>query len=70
MIFMDPPYDKGLERQVLEAIKDKKYVTEDTLIVIEAALSTDFSWVEELGFTVTREKKYKTNKHMFIRRNA
>ena len=70
VIFMDPPYDKGLERQVLEAIKDKKYVTEDTLIVIEEALSTDFSWVEELGFTVTREKKYKTNKHMFIRRNA
>lgn len=70
VIFMDPPYDKGLEKQVLEAICDKAWLTEDTLIVIEAALATDFSWTSELGFTVTKEKRYKTNKHMFIRRNA
>ena len=70
VIFMDPPYDKELEKQVMEAIKDKPYITEDTLIVIEASLAGDFGWVEELGFTVTKEKKYKTNKHMFIRRNA
>lgn len=70
VIFMDPPYDKGLEKQVLGAIKDRDFITEDTLLVIEAALGTDFSWVEEFGFIVTKEKKYKTNKHMFIRRNA
>lgn len=70
VIFMDPPYEKGLEKQVLEAIHDKTWLTEDTLIVIEAALGTDFTWVSELGFTVTKEKRYKTNKHMFIRRNA
>lgn len=70
VIFMDPPYGKGLEKQVLVSIHDKPYITEETLIVIEAALDEDFSWVEELGFTVTKEKRYKTNKHMFIRRNA
>ena len=42
------------------------YVTEDTLIVIEAALDKDFSFAEELGYTVTREKNYKTNKHVFV----
>ena len=70
VIFMDPPYDNGLERQVMEAIKDRDFITEDTLIVIEASLNTDFSWAEEYGFRITKEKRYKTNKHMFIRRNA
>lgn len=70
VIFMDPPYDKELEKQVMESIQNKPYITEDTLIVIEASLTADFGWVEELGFTVTKEKRYKTNKHMFIRRNA
>ena len=29
---------------------------------------TDFSYTEDLGFEVIREKKYKTNKHVFLRR--
>ncbi len=70
VIFMDPPYEKGLEKQVMEAVCHQSWLTEDTLIVIEAALATDFSWVSELGFVITKEKRYKTNKHMFIRRNA
>ena len=68
IIFMDPPYDQEHERRVLEVLKGMKYVTEDTLIIVEASLDTDFSWVEELGFDLTREKKYKTNKHVFIRK--
>lgn len=31
-------------------------------------LHTDFSYAEDLGFEVIREKKYKTNKHVFLRR--
>jgi hypothetical protein len=41
-------------------------VNEDTLIVVEASMQTDFSYVEELGFEVFREKNYKNNRHMFI----
>ncbi len=66
VIFMDPPYNQEHERRVLEVLRNMKYVTEDTLIIVESALDTDFSYVEELGFTVTKEKKYKTNKHVFI----
>ena len=36
------------------------------MIVIEASLDTDFSWLEETIFVVIREKVYKTNKHVFI----
>ena len=65
-IFMDPPYNKDLERQVLEYLKDSSLANTDTLIVTEADLHTDFSYVEELGYELSRSKEYKTNKHIFL----
>ncbi len=69
LIFMDPPYGQGTEKQVLARLFREPFVTDDTIIIIEAALQTDFSFVKELGFTLIREKQYKTNKHMFLRRS-
>lgn len=69
IIFMDPPYSQQYEKKTLEILKDCSYVTEDTLIVIEATLDTDFDYVSSFGFTVTKEKLYKTNKHVFIKRS-
>ena len=68
IIFMDPPYNQGHEKRVLEFLRKMQYVTEDTLIVVEASLETDFSYLLSVGWTVMREKKYKTNKHVFIRK--
>ncbi|MBQ7706266.1 MAG: 16S rRNA (guanine(966)-N(2))-methyltransferase RsmD [Lachnospiraceae bacterium] len=65
VIFMDPPYKKGLEKQVLSVLKDKEFSV-DTLIVIEAALNEDFSYVLDMGFDITKEKRYKSNKHIFL----
>ena len=67
-IFMDPPYNMGHEKQVLTYLKDAKFVTEDTMIIVEASLETDFDYAEDLGFEVYKEKRYKTNKHVFLRR--
>lgn len=66
IIFMDPPYGQELEKQVLLVLKQAKYVTPDTIIIAEADLHTDFSYVKDLGFIITKEKKYKTNKHVFM----
>ena len=66
IIFMDPPYGKELEKEAILALSHTKLVDEMTVIVAEASLDTDFSWVEDTIFTVTREKQYKTNKHVFI----
>lgn len=66
IIFMDPPYNQEYEKRVLSVLSGMKYVTEDTLIIVEAALDTDFSYLEDYGFCIRKEKKYKTNKHMFI----
>lgn len=68
LVFMDPPYKSGYEKNVLALLQNMHCVTEDTLIVVEAALDTDFSYLEKMGYTVEKEKKYKTNKHMFIRK--
>lgn len=70
VIFLDPPYGQELERRVLTYLSDSKLLTEETLIIVEAALDTDFSYVEELGFTIEKVKKYKTNVHVFLYRRT
>ena len=66
IVFMDPPYASDFVRPLLLALKDKSYIGEDTLIVVESALNTSFDYVEDMGYTIFREKKYKTNKHVFL----
>lgn len=67
IIFMDPPYKKGLEQEVLSVLADSSIINEDTLIVVEAALDTEFSYLTELGYRITKEKRYKTNMHVFLK---
>ncbi len=66
VVFMDPPYGKEYEKAVLESIASLKGVNEDTLIIIEASLDTDFSYLDSLGYRLIKEKIYKTNKHVFV----
>ncbi|MBE5873846.1 MAG: 16S rRNA (guanine(966)-N(2))-methyltransferase RsmD [Lachnospiraceae bacterium] len=70
VIFMDPPYNQEHEKRILNLLRNMKYVTEDTLIIVEADLKTDFSYLEEYGYRLYKEKKYKNNKHMFIYKDA
>ena len=63
---MDPPYRQDLEFQVLRKLSGASYIDEDTVIIIEAALETSFDGLNELGFELIKEKKYKTNKHVFV----
>ena len=65
-VFMDPPYNQLLEKKVLEYLSDSDLLSEGALVIVEAALDTDFSYVDDLGFTVVKEKIYKTNKHIFL----
>ena len=44
-------------------------VTEDTLIIFEAALDTDISYLDELGYDLKKQKIYKTNQHIFVKRS-
>ena len=66
VIFMDPPYDCQLEKEAMIRLADSPLVTEDTLIIVEASLDTDFDYLEDIGFRVRKDKVYKTNHHVFI----
>ncbi len=70
IVFMDPPYKKGLEEEVLRTLSDSSIINEDTIIIVEASLDTDFSYARELGYEITKEKRYKTNMHVFLRHDA
>ncbi len=69
IIFMDPPYDQGLERQVLRYLKDSTLADDCTAIVVEASLETDFGWLPELGYYIYKNKKYRTNQHVFLQKD-
>lgn len=65
VIFMDPPYNKGLYRDLFVALKELECVQVGALIIAESSLSEDFSFLEEEGFSLEREKTYKSSKHVF-----
>ncbi len=66
-IFMDPPYGKELEKKALLLLCDSGLCSTDTTIIVESDLETGFDYLEGTNLEVYRIKKYKTNKHTFIR---
>lgn len=68
IIFMDPPYNQELEQQVLSYLAGSTLADEYTVIVVEASLETDFSYLEDMGFHAYKYKKYKTNQHVFLQK--
>ncbi len=68
VVFADPPYQAGLEPALLDALSRMSYVTEDTIVIIEAELDRDFSFAGRYGFDIIKEKCYKTNKHAWLRK--
>lgn len=70
VIFMDPPYNKDLEKQAIEYLSHSKLISKNTLVIAEASNDTDFSFVSETGFMIIKIKEYKTNKHIFMMKDG
>ena len=68
IIFLDPPYDQGLEDRALQILAGTTLADENTLAIVEMRRDADVSHFEELGWQVVKSKEYKTNKHIFLRR--
>lgn len=66
IVFMDPPYNKLLEKEVLIFLSKSDLIDSCSMIIVEASNETDFSYLDELGFEIIKTKQYKTNKHVFI----
>lgn len=67
IIFMDPPYRKDIEADVISYLLESSIVKEGTLIIVETSMDTDVSYMNDLPCTVERIKDYKTNRHVFLR---
>ena len=65
---MDPPYDAQTVHDILHALAAERFVTENTLIIVESSLDTDFSYLSQIGLQLVREKDYKANRHLFIKK--
>lgn len=66
VIFMDPPYNHELEKEILLVLNESKIIHEDTIIVVEASNETSFEYLENTKFCIYRTKEYKTNQHVFL----
>ena len=66
-IFMDPPYNMLLEKEALKALSNTSLVDDNTVIIIESSIDTDFGYLDEMGYQLERVKNYKTNKHVFVK---
>ena len=67
IVFMDPPYNNGFEKDVLIFLSKSDLIDRSSRIIVEASHETDFDYLGELGFEMYKVKEYKTNKHVFIR---
>jgi 16S rRNA (guanine(966)-N(2))-methyltransferase RsmD len=65
-VFMDPPYNMEWEKKVLESLVSSSVIQVHTVIITEASLETSFDYLEDMGYSIIKEKIYKTNKHIFI----
>ncbi len=71
VIFMDPPYGNGYGQQILSLLSRTDLADEYTIIVLEEDLSDDLNEGDVIsGFEITRIKKYRSNRHIFLKRKA
>lgn len=70
LIYIDPPYDSDTAERILKELSGLPYVQEETQIIIETSLTKDVSYIEELGYTLVREKDYHSQRHLFVKKSA
>jgi 16S rRNA (guanine966-N2)-methyltransferase len=70
IIFMDPPYQGGLEETCLKMLLEYELCDENTIVIVEADKHFDTDFIENVGFRIDRQKIYKTNQHLFLRKKA
>ncbi len=70
VIFMDPPFSMGLEKETLEYLRTSRLPAEDGIIVVEHHPKTDFSYLDEFGYEIVKSRVYTMSGHLFLKRKA
>ncbi|MCR5109210.1 MAG: 16S rRNA (guanine(966)-N(2))-methyltransferase RsmD [Lachnospiraceae bacterium] len=68
IIFLDPPYDTGTEKEVIKYLDTSGLLRDDGIIIAESSSDTDYDFLSGTGFEAFKVKEYKNNKHVFMRR--
>ena len=66
VIFMDPPFDHGLEKITLTLLAESSLIADNGIIVVEASPKTDFSYLNDLGYEIVKERRYGHSQHIFL----
>ena len=66
IVFLDPPYEKGIEVTALRLLKEYGLLREGAKVIVEASLKTPIEETDGLGYRVERVKTYKSNQHWFL----
>ncbi len=70
IVYMDPPYHQDEYLRTLNHLMAMPWVTENTLVLAECSVDEDIAAIEETGFHVIREKNYKSNRHLFLKKTC
>jgi 16S rRNA (guanine966-N2)-methyltransferase len=65
LVFLDPPYAKGLADQALASLRDGGWLTSGALVVVEEAKAADFKGPK--GFTELERRAYDDTEFVFLR---
>ncbi len=68
LIFLDPPYSKGIHQKALELISQNDCLTADGIIVLEISSDDNFGDLQALGFEVFKEKSFQRTTLFYIRK--
>src|SRR4051812_34852233 len=66
LVFLDPPYGKGLAEKALTSARDGGWLTADALVVVEEAVDAVFKAPE--GFEEIERRKYDDTEFVILRR--
>lgn len=67
IVFIDPPYNKDYEKDILMLLRNSLIINSDTIIIVESSIETKFNYLEEIGFELYKYKEYGSCKHSFIK---
>jgi 16S rRNA (guanine966-N2)-methyltransferase len=68
LVFLDPPYGKGLAEKALTSAREGGWLTDEALIVVEEAADADFKAPE--GYQEIERRKYDDTEFMILRSSS
>jgi 16S rRNA (guanine966-N2)-methyltransferase len=68
LVFLDPPYGRGLSDKALASLRDGKWLTPDALVVVEESVAAAVKAPE--GFEELERRAYDETEFVFLRASA